>query len=87
MKQSIDLESSISGIPCGIHVESCTVVPPFRGSPYACDSADDYYGYAEIEFTVLDRKGYPAPWLANKLTPAETRRIEDEILTQRENLL
>jgi len=80
-KQTIDLESSICGIPCGIHIDTLQVVKPFRGSPHLCDSADDFYGYSEIEFTVLDRKGYPAPWLEDKLTPAITADIEIEILT------
>ena len=39
----------------------------------------DYYGYEEIEFSVLDRKGYPAAWLERKLGPRERERITDEI--------
>ena len=49
---------------------------------FNADNPDDYYGYADIEFTVCDRRGRPAPWLANKLTDADVRRIESEILEQ-----
>ena len=45
-----------------------------------CDSDQDCYGYAEIEFTVLDRRGREAPWLTRKLTPDDVERIETEIL-------
>jgi len=43
------------------------------------DSADDYYGYTEMEWELLDRKGYPAKWLENKLTDDDIERIESEI--------
>ena len=33
----------------------------------------------EVEYTVLDRKGYPAAWLERKLSPKEHSRIIVEI--------
>jgi hypothetical protein len=39
----------------------------------------DYYGYEEMEWEVLDRKGYSAKWLEKKLTDNITNRIETEI--------
>ena len=54
------LPFKIAGIPCLIKVESAVVNP---GSySYNAVSDYDYYGYCEIEYTVCDRKGYPAPW-------------------------
>lgn len=47
------------------------------------DSDWDCNGYDEIEFEVLDRRGYPAPWLAKKLSPEAVARIEGEILESR----
>ena len=85
-KQSIDLTSSIQGIPCGIHIDTLIVVKPWRGSPQTCPSADDFYGYSDIEFTVLDRKGYEAEWLTRKLTQSDLDRIEAEILTLKSSL-
>lgn len=63
-----------------IDVTRCVVVKPWRGSLSACPSSDDYYGYSEVEFDVLDRRGRPAPWLERKLTDADRERIEYEVL-------
>jgi hypothetical protein len=45
-----------------------------------CDSDWDCYGYTHIEFDVLDRKGYKAPWLERKMTLADKQRIDEELL-------
>jgi hypothetical protein len=71
------IESNVCGIPCRINVTRLTVQAPL--GPRA-DSDWDCYGYTEIEFNVLDRRGRPAPWLERKLTPGEVSRIENEIL-------
>jgi len=69
------IPSSVAGIPCQIHIDHCLVTQPNR----LADSDWDYAGYTEIEFNVLDRRGRPAPWLARKLTDADTARIEMQI--------
>lgn len=67
------IETRIAGIPCIIGVISYTSV---SGSySYSADSDWDYYGYAESDWIVCDRRGRPAPWLAKKITS----KIEDEI--------
>jgi len=37
----------------------------------------------EVEFKVLDRKGYLAPWLEKKLTTQDIARITREITNDR----
>lgn len=74
--------STISGIPCQIEVTRYLCVPPWRGSAQTCPSDLDYYGYTEIEFRVLDRRGRPAAWLERKLSPAVVSRIEAECAEQ-----
>ena len=72
-----EFESRIAGIHCIISVDSYT---ESRGSySYNASSDWDYYGYSESEWTVLDRKGYKADWLARKLTSKDCDRIEGEI--------
>ena len=72
------LPTTIAGIPCLIEVDSCTVV---KGSLDRNAASDwDYSGYTEIEFTILDRRGYPARWLEGKLTDARKADIEQLIL-------
>jgi hypothetical protein len=74
----MEFDSRIAGIPCTIRVTHMFVQPPHRGSPHTCDSDMDFYGYTECEFDVLDRKGYPADWLAKKMTDEDERRITRE---------
>lgn len=70
------IPTTISGIPCFIEVDSCVVV---KGSD-TWDSNHDYLGYENIDFTVYDRKGYKANWLAKKMTDKDVARIEKIIL-------
>lgn len=78
MEAVMNLEWRIAGIPCQIKVLQCSVVPGtwHRDAP----SDSDYYGYSEIEYEVLDRKGYPAPWLERKLTRVEQQNLENYIV-------
>ena len=71
------IESHIKGIPCIISVTYCKHYSGSLNAP----SDLDYYGFTEIEFDVLDRKGYKAPWLERKLTEDEIERIEREIVS------
>jgi hypothetical protein len=76
------LASQIAGIPCLIQIDRCFVQKPMG---LRADSDWDCYGYKEVEFTVLDRKGYPAKWLERKLTDDDTDRIETQILEYRDD--
>lgn len=72
------MESRISGIPCIISY-SYTPGEPMRitGTGFGdCDPPEP----AEIEFSVHDRRGRPAPWLESKMTEADYERIELEIM-------
>ena len=71
------IEARISGIPCLIEPTLVIVKKPDYGT---WDSDQDYYGYSEIEFTVCDRRGRPAPWLEKKMTKEEEEKIETLIL-------
>lgn len=73
------LHTRISGIPCQIQVDHYLCVEP----DLRADNRDDYYGYTEFEFTVLDRRGRRADWLAAKITDDDEDRILREFLNQR----
>ena len=75
-----EIESQISGIPCMIRIDDFISVKPWKGPASSCPSDLDYYGYTEINWTVLDRKGYEAEWLRKKLTQDDECRIEAEIM-------
>lgn len=68
------METQIAGIPCTIRVDYVSVTPPDSRA----DSDWDYEGYTEFDYTVCDRRGRPAPWLAKKLTSDDEARIQDE---------
>jgi hypothetical protein len=78
MKLKPTFSTHIASIPCGVLVTQYELVLPWSGVPNECPSDLDYYGYTEFDFTVLDRKGYPASWLANKLTESDRDRILKE---------
>jgi len=70
------MNTSISGIPCLIEI---THYKKVKGDPNTWASDWDFYGYTEIEFTVCDRRGRPAPWLDKKVTPEIKAELENEI--------
>ena len=70
-----EFEHHISGIPCIIGVTYFHYQPPWSGSAHTCPSSDDYYGFTEMEYEVLDRKGYKADWLASKITEDDDAEI------------
>lgn len=76
------MQTRVAGIPARIEILSYIPWRPARlyGHP---DSWAPPEG--EIEWTVCDSKGRPAPWLEKKLTPAERRRIEGELIASYEN--
>ena len=66
------MNTTISGIPCEVRV---THYPPYFPATW-WEPADG----PEIEFEVLDTKGYKAEWLARKMTKADEERIATECL-------
>jgi hypothetical protein len=77
-----DFDTTVSGIPCGVIVRDCIIV---KGSfSYNAASDLDYHGYTEIDFNLLDRKGYAAGWLERKMTDAERAKIEQQIIDRSE---
>ncbi|MBP8284819.1 MAG: hypothetical protein KAX46_13060 [Chromatiaceae bacterium] len=73
------MQTRISGIPARIEVTSYIPWRPARlyGHPDSWAPAE-----GEIEWEVLDRRGRPAPWLARKLSPADRRDIEKDLIAQ-----
>jgi hypothetical protein len=71
------IHTRIAGIPAIALVTHFLRRDPL--GPWA-DSRDDALGVTEIEFDVLDSRGRPAPWLERKLTRADSKRIEAEIV-------
>lgn len=61
-------ESSVAGIPCIVDVTYYA-----KGHNGSRDEPPDY---GEVEYDILDRKGYPAAWLAKKLMEQDAERIE-----------
>lgn len=80
-KPSVDhtIDFFLGGIPCQIGLHSYTKQEPWKGSAYSCPSRDDYYGYTESEWIILDRKGYHAKWLERKITNDIQSEIDEAI--------
>lgn len=73
MKYVAQIPFRVAGIPCLIGVTEFHKVAPWKGSAASCPSSDDWYGYTDIEFEVLDRRGRPAPWLEKKMNRADIK--------------
>ena len=72
------METRIAGVPCTVNytVQGKYVPAKIHAPPEFCHEAE----YPEVEFTVCDRNGRPAPWLERKMTDTDRQRIESEIL-------
>lgn len=73
------IETRVAGIPCQALVTEYFRQEPHRGSAWTCDSDMDFYGYEDICYEILDRRGRPAPWLERKLSSKDDDRIRSEI--------
>jgi hypothetical protein len=74
-----DFQTTIADIPCGICIDSYTHVPPFNGPMHKCDSTEEFYGYTDISYTILNKHGREAQWLIATLTREQDLAILDEI--------
>ena len=65
----------VDGIPAIAFINTYNKVKPnrFADNPY------DYHGYVETEFTLYDRTGYRAHWLAKIM---DRKGLEDDIRDQ-----
>ena len=70
----------VKSIPCGVLVDTYINKRPYRWGAHLCESDLDFYGYTEIEYRLLDRRGYPAPWLEKKVDTEEHDRIYQAIV-------
>ena len=76
------VDTEIAGIPCKVYVDHFYEK---KGTyNYYEDSDLDYYGYVDMNYTVLDRRGYPAPWLTKKMTTRDISRVESDILAAKD---
>lgn len=73
------ISHTLAGIPCTIRVLSYHRVPAWRGPPSTCPSTADFTGYEEVEWELLDRRGYRARWLDKKLTGEEEALLRKAI--------
>jgi hypothetical protein len=58
-------DSRVAGIPCQIGVVNYERHAPM--SAHKAHSDLEFYGYSEVDYVVLDRRGRPAPWLQRKV--------------------
>lgn len=71
----------VAGIPCQCLVTRYEAELPMRITGTGYGDADPPEP-SIFEFRIMDRKGYPAPWLERKLTQADIDRLEAEYRNQ-----
>lgn len=74
-------ETQVAGIPCQCLVYHYQEELPMRITGTGFGDADPPEP-EEFDFRILDRKGYPAPWLERKLTTDDHERLKQEYLGQ-----
>lgn len=84
-RETPDVETEVRGIPCGIVVDSYTPGRPgyigkFPGAGFGDAEPPEP---EEIEWHLVDRKGYRAHWLEERLTESQEQDITDWLLEQR----
>lgn len=80
MKEQEDFSTYICGIPCGVVIDSYYYQAPSMKCAALCDTPDEYYGSEEFEWHLVDRKGYYARWLENKMSDSDKQDLEVEII-------
>lgn len=76
-------DTTIDGIPCQCHVLYYRRAMPMHiyGSGMGdCHPPED----PEFEFEILDRNGYPAPWLEKHLTPDMEHDLLEEYIVMKQ---
>ena len=77
-----DFETTVAGIPCGVVITSYSGARPWRqhtfsgAGPGDCDPPE----YEDIEWRLVDSKGYPAAWLEEKINDNDVTRITCECI-------
>ena len=77
-----DFETTVAGIPCGVVITSYSGARPWRqhtfsgAGPGDCDPPE----YEDVEWRLVDSKGYPAAWLEDKMKPYEEYLISRECI-------
>ena len=77
-----DFETTVAGIPCGVVITSYSGARPWRqhtfsgAGPGDCDPPE----YEEVEWLLVDSKGYPAEWLEEKINDNDVTRITCECI-------
>ena len=81
-RECADFETTVAGIPCGVVITSYVGARPFRQHTFAgagpgdCDAPED----EDVEWRLVDSKGYPAQWLEEKMNDNDVTRIERECI-------
>lgn len=71
--------SVAGGLPCQIGVVEFKQV---KGSFSRNAPSDvDYYGYTEVEYDILDRKGRRAGWIEKRMTNDDHDRARQAVIT------
>jgi len=81
-RECADFETTVAGIPCGVVITSYSGGRLFRQHTFAgagpgdCDAPED----EDVEWRLVDSKGYPAAWLEEKMDDRDVAGITFECI-------
>jgi len=79
-RQTADYDLVVCGIPCGAVITSYSPAYPAKlnALPEDCYPGED----AEVEFYIVDRRGYRAEWIMNKMSDRDWKYATSDILKE-----
>jgi len=81
-RECADFVTIVAGIPCGVVVTDYVAARPWKQHTFAgagpgdCDPPE----YEDVEWRLVDSKGYPAAWLEEKMNDNDVTRIDRECI-------
>jgi hypothetical protein len=79
-----EIETEIKGIPCTAVLTNFYHQPPAQ-SRWLVDNPDDYYGYYDIEFVILNRHKKRSKLLEKLMDKHDIDRIEQLFINEYNN--
>ena len=70
-----DFETTVAGMPCGVVITSYSGARPWRQHTFSGAGPGD-----DVEWRLVDSKGYPAAWLEEKMNDNDVTRITCECM-------
>lgn len=89
ISRTLEIDGTIEEIEIDVNITHYLHVPPWRGSKHSCPSDEDWYGYTNLEYDIIETYRLTEIGEREKITLNITPELEgsiyDELLTRAAN--